>query len=461
MLGEAILLAPPPRPPRLPAMPCATTPSFRVDHAALSDIGMRRANNQDAVAASVGAASDTSGQGALFMVADGMGAHAAGELASQLAVENVPHTFRKLHDEPVQAALRHAMQRAGRLIYDKGQSSPELNGMGTTCTCMVALGDAVLVAHVGDSRVYRLRDGKLEQLTFDHSLVWELAAASHTTEDKLSGCFPKNVITRSLGPHRMVNVDLEGPFDLRAGDAYLLCSDGLTTVVEDELIGAVLGAMPPSDAAHTLVDVANLRGGPDNISVIAVSVGESNEAAASEAPPEHGGPKNKLCVANWAAGALAVGCAAAIVWCILTERMWGAVAAALGLGIAASRALAVVDRGTRSAGHALLGGPYGNGPYREFECGPGPRTTDALRVMVEDLSQLRAREGDENGAAKVDWGPFDEQRRGAEQAAKDGDHPQVVRCYSCAVRRLMEQVRGVPSLEQRAIGGIAPDNVLR
>src|SRR5262249_6773151 len=122
------------------------------------------------------------------------------------------------------------------------------------------------------SRVYRLRGKRLAQLTFDHSLVWEMAAAGHMAEEDVPAYIPKNVITRSLGPHESVNLDLEGPYDASDGDTFLLCSDGLSGQIPDAELGAILHCLSPTEAVQTLVDLANLRGGPDNISVVVARV---------------------------------------------------------------------------------------------------------------------------------------------------------------------------------------------
>src|SRR5450755_744823 len=155
-------------------------PTFGLDVAQISDLGMRRMNNQDSIAVVVTDDQNTwSSRGHLLMVADGMGAHAAGELASKLAVDNIPHIYFKLRDQYPPAALRQAIREVNTLIHTKGQSSIGFQGMGTTCSCLVLLPEGALVAHIGDSRVYRLRGNRLAQLTFDHSLVWEMAAAGH------------------------------------------------------------------------------------------------------------------------------------------------------------------------------------------------------------------------------------------------------------------------------------------
>ena len=189
-------------------------PTFVLKHASVSDMGMRRTNNQDSLAVIVTDDVATwATRGHLLMVADGMGAHAAGELASKMAVDNIPHTYFKLRDLYPPAALRQAIRDANAVIHTKGQSSIGFQGMGTTCSCLVLLPQGALVAHIGDSRVYRLRGNVLEQLTFDHSLVWEMAAAGQMTEEEVPAYIPKNVITRSLGPHPTVHIDLEGPYN--------------------------------------------------------------------------------------------------------------------------------------------------------------------------------------------------------------------------------------------------------
>ncbi len=240
--------------------------------------------------------------GHLLIVADGMGAHAAGELASKLAVDNIPHTYFKLRDLYPPAALRQAIREANATIHAKGQSSIGFQGMGTTCSCLVLLPQGALVAHIGDSRIYRLRGDYLEQLTFDHSLVWEMAAAGQMAEADVPSYIPKNVITRSLGPHPSVHIDLEGPYSAETGDIFLMCSDGLSGPVTDEEMGVILRCLAPADAAETLVDLANFRGGPDNISMIIAQVNGAVPKTATieelgEAPPSHHWPTAPLWIA--------------------------------------------------------------------------------------------------------------------------------------------------------------------
>src|SRR6185312_15546988 len=231
-------------------------------------------------------ASDAPGyaaHGHVFVVADGMGGHAVGEKASAKAVRDIPFLFLKHVHEGVFPALRRAFQETNTSIYTVGQENPEFRGLGTTSTALILRPEGAWVGHVGDSRAYRIRDGVAEQLTFDHSWVWEIARRQGIDPDQL-GDFKKNVIIRSLGPDPEVEVDVEGPHPVRAGDAYLLCSDGLTGVVSPEEIGSVVAVLPPDEAARLLVNLANLRGGPDNITVLIVHVGGTGTHTKSGKP---------------------------------------------------------------------------------------------------------------------------------------------------------------------------------
>ena len=191
---------------------------------------MRRATNQDncnIVLAS--SESEWQQRGHMFIVADGMGGHAAGELASKLAADAIPHHYQKYQDLSPPEALQKAVMEANAEVHRRGQANIDFHNMGTTASVLVLIPQGALVAHVGDSRVYRLRGTRLEQVTFDHSLVWELRAAGQLSEEsELSNAIPKNQITRSLGPNAAVAVDVEGPLPLQVGDTFLLCSDGLT-----------------------------------------------------------------------------------------------------------------------------------------------------------------------------------------------------------------------------------------
>jgi protein phosphatase len=369
-----------------------------------------------------------------------MGAHAAGELASKLAVETVPHTYYKLQHLASPTALRQAIREANERINAKGRNSIDFQGMGTTCTCMVLVPEGGYVAHVGDSRAYRLRGTRLEQLTFDHSLVWEMAAAGHMDEQSVPAFIPKNVITRSLGPHPAVNIDLEGPYDVVPGDSFLLCSDGLSGQVSDEEIGAVLASVAPQEAVHTLVDLANLRGGPDNISVIVARVnGEPppNDVGkrTSESRRRRTNRRRRVHPGWWVA---MVACGVLSAWSWFVAHWLLVFLGAAGFGAAA--AIAAVERfgGRRDTIEMTHSGPYGNGPYRDFDCTPSRSMVDVLAGLAQ---QLRALPGQESWAADMDWSSIDDYHRRARKAVENNDFAAAVTHYCHAIRCTMQQLR--------------------
>jgi protein phosphatase len=245
----------------------------KVRYAAVTDVGVKRSHNQDACAAQP-AANDAHwrAQGHIFIVADGMGGHAVGEKASAKAVRDIPLTYQKhVPQDGVRPAIRRAFVEANAGIYEIGVKNPEFKGMGTTATGLFLRTDGAWIGHVGDSRAYRIRPGRVEQLTFDHSWVWEIARRQGIDPDDL-GDFKKNVIIRSLGPDAEVEVDIEGPYPVEPGDIFLLCSDGLSNLVTADEIGSVVTAFPPEEATKFLVALANVRGGPDNITCVIVQL---------------------------------------------------------------------------------------------------------------------------------------------------------------------------------------------
>lgn len=283
--------------------------------ARLTDVGVKRSHNQDACAAqpAVDEAAFRA-HGHVFVVADGMGGHAVGEKASAKAVRDIPFLYSKHARDGIIPAIRRAFQEANAGIFAIGQQNPEFRGLGTTSTALILRPEGAWIGHVGDSRAYRIRGGKAEQLTFDHSWVWEIARRQGVDPDEL-GDFKKNVIIRSLGPDPEVEVDIEGPYPVQPGDTFLLCSDGLTGVVSPQEIGAVVVAMVPDEAARFLVHLANLRGGPDNITVMIVQVpgGEAPGAGEKRRKP---GVLRRLASAwarrvPWPFTALGAGCASA------------------------------------------------------------------------------------------------------------------------------------------------------
>ena len=280
----------------------------QIEYASLTDVGVRRSHNQDNLAVQL--ASDDAQwrqRGHLFLVADGMGAHAVGEKASEQAAGVIPHTFFKhAQQNPPGAALRKAFIEANAHIHACGQANREFEGMGTTTTALLIRPEGAWVSHVGDSRVYRIRDGWIEQLSYDHSLLWEYARIKHMDPDEVQD-IPSNVIHRCLGPEPLVEIDVEGPHTVEAGDVFLLCSDGLSGQLTDPEMGAVATALPPEEACRFLVDLANLRGGPDNITALVVRIPhgpDANGIARAAAPKSRRLPRPAWWLLALAGGAL-------------------------------------------------------------------------------------------------------------------------------------------------------------
>src|SRR6476646_8438294 len=232
---------------------------MRLITGAATDVGRVREGNEDAYLVD-----DAMG---LVAVADGMGGHRAGEVASATALEALRSAI--THGRP----LRESMQDANEAVFTKSLTDEELRGMGTTLTAATLVtGGTVLVGHVGDSRAYLLHDGELRQVTVDHSLVEELVREGRLTADEAAVHPQRSILTRALGVDASVEVDVY-PVELVPGDRLLLCSDGLTGMVQAEVIAATLRREEdPARAATQLVDAANSAGGEDNITVVVVAV---------------------------------------------------------------------------------------------------------------------------------------------------------------------------------------------
>ncbi|HEX5445967.1 MAG TPA: PP2C family serine/threonine-protein phosphatase [Pirellulales bacterium] len=403
-----------------------------LEHAAVSDIGLRRANNQDSIAAALANSAETwAERGHLFMVADGMGAHAAGELASKMACDTVPLTYQKLRDEPPPAAIRKAIEDANARIHSRGQANLDFRGMGTTTSVLLLLPQGALVAHVGDSRVYRLRESRIEQLSFDHSLVWEMMATGKMREQEVPGYIPKNIITRSLGPSPHVEVDLEGPLPVAAGDTFLLCSDGLSGQVSDDEIGTLLGAFAPREAAQVLVDLANLRGGPDNISVIVTRVVAAPPLAAAGWPTPGRAASRPVHPFVWVA--LGVTSLATVVLA-MAGQLIGAVAT--GVGAIAAGLTALIWKLGGAHRNGVEGQRFGRGPYTSRTCQLNNEFVDKLAKLVK---QLREAATEESWA--VDWTRFNEFDARAMACAEQKDYGGAVREYGHAMSFMMAEIR--------------------
>ncbi|HBT95411.1 MAG TPA: Stp1/IreP family PP2C-type Ser/Thr phosphatase [Coriobacteriia bacterium] len=234
-----------------------------------TDIGRLRDHNEDSLLA----------KAPVYVVADGMGGHAAGEVASELAVKAFEEANIEGADEN---ALKRAVAEANAAIYKGALEGAGRAGMGTTLTALVIEEDRGLIAQVGDSRAYVMQDGTLRQATRDHSLMEELVAAGHITEEEALVHPNRSVITRALGLDRFVMPDTY-EIRLHVGDRILLCSDGLSTMLDDESIESILQDNPdPQAAADALVEAANIAGGFDNITVIVLNINQIDSRSADK-----------------------------------------------------------------------------------------------------------------------------------------------------------------------------------
>jgi serine/threonine protein phosphatase PrpC len=263
-----------PLPERPPGPPWRQTPreEVLVSLGAATSLGRARDVNEDKYAFFLPDDEVTvASRGSLFAVADGMGGHAAGQIASEIALDALIETYYGRTDSPPAEALLAATQRANRAVYSASRARPSLAGMGTTLTAAAFVEGQLVYAHVGDSRGYLLRDGALTQFTTDHSWVAEQVQGGLMSEDEARRSPNRNVITRCIGLEAQVAVDVDS-FPVANGDVALLCSDGLVAHVSDAEIRDALGHYGPSAAARLLVYLANEGGGTDNTTVLVVRV---------------------------------------------------------------------------------------------------------------------------------------------------------------------------------------------
>ncbi len=397
---------------------------------------MRRANNQDSLSVHLAESKQAwETHGHLFVVADGMGAHAAGELASKLATDLIPHLYNKIQGQAPAEALHKSVTESNAEIFRRGQANIEFRNMGTTCSLLCMLPEGAVVAHVGDSRVYQLHDDKLYQLTFDHSLVWEMQAAGEVTDETArSGVIPKNVITRSLGPNAAVQIDLEGPFPIQKGDRFLLCSDGLSGQITDEEIGAIMRTLEPKYAAQLFVDLSNLRGGPDNITAIVAEAVDARIMTSGQGnlSVNRRGAKKQF------SAALGVVTAVCLLAALILANIPGLGALAivtcvLGLIALATGFAQVFWTSNEPASTEIR---YGAGPHRSY---PAVATRALFEHLAGTMKALR--EAAIERQWKIHWEPIDELFRTARAAADAGNFSLAVQNQAMVIIRLMEQIR--------------------
>ena len=247
-----------------------------------TDVGLVRSENQDFGTYTTASEESVSQPGGrLLLVADGMGGHRGGATASRLAGETVKMQYLDSETSDIPTALRQSLARANARIFTEAQSNPDLRGMGTTTSVLAVRDHHGWLAHVGDSRIYLVRDGAIRQLTDDHSLVATMVREGLLTSQEAETHPRRNVLQRSMGVAEDVEIDVRGPFELREGDTFILCSDGLHGVVkEHELQEIAAGTI--EEAADEFLRRALERGAPDNVTVIVARVEVTDEA-----PPPH------------------------------------------------------------------------------------------------------------------------------------------------------------------------------
>jgi protein phosphatase len=261
---------------------------MRITSFGMSDVGKRREKNEDSFL--------VNDELALYTVADGMGGHLGGDIASKLATATMHEVVHALESDPdmtlqegvnikpgeFQGYLRYAIKLSSKRIFERSHGEATLRGMGTTTVAILFRNNKIYIANVGDSRAYRIRDGEISQITRDHSLVGEQMRAGILTEEEAKASRLKNIITRSVGFQEEVDADIDIRV-VRHGDRYLLCSDGLSNMLDDSEIQEIVASNSLEQACRRLIDVANERGGDDNITVVIAEVdSQDDDDTASE-----------------------------------------------------------------------------------------------------------------------------------------------------------------------------------
>lgn len=258
---------------------------LKVRMAMRSDVGRVRSENQDFAIVADGSESGT-GKGHLMVVADGMGGHKGGATASKLAASTIKERYLAAEGGDVTAILADAINQANAVIYQQAAENEDLEGMGTTTSALVIREGRAWIGHVGDSRIYRIREREIEQITDDHSLVATMVREGLLSAEEAETHPRRNVLQRSMGVSSEVEADVAGPFDLVPGDRFILCSDGLHGLVSADEISEVVLGDEIEPAADRLVELALDRGAPDNVTVIVAAVDATDNPDEAETPAD-------------------------------------------------------------------------------------------------------------------------------------------------------------------------------
>lgn len=413
-----------------------------VQYAIKTDTGMKRAGNQDRAFAALCTSHDSwREQGHIFIVADGMGGHAVGDLASKIAVETLQHTFQKTNNQTTRELLESTYRAANLEINRRGSLNQEFHRMGTTCTTLVLNHQGAWVGHVGDSRAYRVRGTRIDQMTFDHSLQWELARKQKKTLKEIQKTEPKNVLTRSLGPEKEMPIDVEGPFPVMPGDIYVLCSDGLTNYLNDSEIGMIASFMQPSEACRMMVNLANLRGGADNITVVIAHVNAAEDSAVLL-------PEPPLIVRNTEADVTALNIGVFISAFLLTMGIVLIVAGYVVPGLVVTSlsgvalfwlAVTLVQRTQKPVVDRLAVDPEETifwRPYRTASAAFSHELLDEIGRVTHELEDLANRRG-----WKFDWQHQQHLYAEANRKVEKKQYDKVLQAYSIAIDHLLTAMK--------------------
>lgn len=216
-------------------------------------------------------------KGTLLVVADGMGGHRAGDVASRIVTETVKDHLLNHNSGDCSGILKDSIQHANINVLKMSQEKPECSGMGSTCTALLITDGRVFIAHAGDSRAYMVRNGQAHQLTTDHTVAEQMRIAGSMTYEKARFSPQRHILTNAVGTRSEIDIDVIDPLVILNGDCYLLCTDGLSEFIEDREIANILERHPPGKACRLLVDIAKQRGGSDNITVQVAKVDDTGE----------------------------------------------------------------------------------------------------------------------------------------------------------------------------------------
>ncbi len=417
-----------------------------VQYAIKTDTGMKRANNQDKAFATLCANHDHwREQGHLFIVADGMGGHAVGDLASKIAVETLQHTFQKMNNQTTRELIENAYRAANTEINRRGTLNREFHRMGTTCTTLVLNHQGAWVGHVGDSRAYRIRGTRIDQMTFDHSLQWELARKHKKTLKEIQKTEPKNVLTRSLGPEKEMPIDVEGPFPVLPGDVYVLCSDGLTNYLSDSEIGMIAALLEPGEACRMLVNLANLRGGADNVTVVIAHVNPAEDSnILLPEPPMISAPSTvDLTALNVGVCATAFLLAMGIVLIVAKYTIEGLVLTSLSGTALFWLAVTLVQRSRHEQSDKIASNPEDTIFWRPYRTANASFNSDLFEEIVRVSNELEELANDRGWA--FDWDRQQRLYKEANQKIEKHRYDKALQAYSAAIDALIDAMKKTDS----------------